>query len=193
MCVFVQKGMKNVNELWDHHLTKVRDRGCWRKWASWQECGRVWFLGRKCVIPWWPAVWSDRFQRPSCSLCPLPSGLSGRGSWPGATVWCRSRGRGWSLGCGSAGCLDCWLSSAYSLEWDVEEDTKERWGKGEGKTKIQQAITDAELELKMFFLTRILYLSYYSNTSKSTRIRLYLNTSKSKQVNILRSNTTPTT
>lgn len=42
------------------------------------ECG--FWAESVSVIPWWPAVWSDRFQRPSCSLCPLPSGLSGRGS-----------------------------------------------------------------------------------------------------------------
>jgi len=153
MCVFVEKVMKNVNEPWNYHQTKV-NRDCSLKWGTWQwfggagllaevvvECVYVWILS--FLLPWWPAVWSGRSQTPSCFLYPPLSGLSGRGSSPDATAWCRSRGQGWSWVFGSASCLDCRLFSACSLHRQAEELSK---GKKRRILGVQHVICHSSLE-----------------------------------------------
>lgn len=86
---------------------------------------KVWYTvgwpGVYVILPWWRADGSDRSQRPSCCRGLPRAGQSGRGSWPGATAWYHSPGQGWSWGCGSASCLDCWLSATCSLDGGKRE------------------------------------------------------------------------
>lgn len=90
----------------------------WKKWdgslnftaPSMAVCSLILY-----VLPLLRAAWSGRSQRPSYCLDHPPSGPSAHGSSQDATVWFHSPGQGWSWVSGIVGCLDYWLSSAYSL------------------------------------------------------------------------------